>query len=379
MMWAVRAIGPHLNVNMENVASCVRGDPCRDFKPIFPQRVLPEPQLARQLDLWFNATWKYYGGQGDMPYNLLEEDTKSKTFALTDPRRYPRSCSTIQSPYVMNSEHLMAWRAHITLGENGQLAPETDFIFIQPRPGKYEHTSRDSIHPDAESIRYPAESLLYARWIDWVQADRRDLPEFHTATVYRSLSKAQERRILRSGEKLGVSLEKITHLFVALANFDAVGPYQADVPVWTTRKAALPLLPEQDPRPTDGVDYLNVVDLIFLPPQFYNPGDVSTAQKWALYRLLLWCDPSNWMHAQSNTLVGGPYGIKWPILVLIVLLVNMRWARHVESLRPAWLPIAWTANEGQRGEHEDLEGAAGVSSDFTRAEWFSLDRGFQSE
>ncbi|KAG8697994.1 hypothetical protein FRC08_006203 [Ceratobasidium sp. 394] len=263
----------------------------------------------------------------------------------------------------MPSADLAVWRSHIIMGDSGQLAPGTDFIFIQPRPGIFERVTRELIHPDVASLGYPPESLLYARWIKQGHQERCDLPDFYTETVYRSFTKAQERNILKFTERLGGPLDKVVALFVALAKSEAVGPYPEAEQGWVMRKGLLLLLPEQDPSPNDGINFFTVVDGIYLPPQFYNPSDTPTAQKWAIYQLLRWCNLTHWVHEPSNTLLRGWYGIKWPILLLIILMVNMRWAGCETNPRPNWLPLSWTANEGQRGECEvDLRIAAMIDA-----------------
>lgn len=43
--------------------------------------------------------------------------------------------------------------------------------------------------------------------------------------------------------------------------------------------------------------------------------------KYNLKRCLAWADPSNWLHIPSGTLEGGPWGCKWPILLLVFILM----------------------------------------------------------
>ncbi|KAG9124090.1 hypothetical protein FRC07_012877 [Ceratobasidium sp. 392] len=49
---------------------------------------------------------RWSSGQGNLPYALMKEDSKSKTFVLTDPERYPNGVKVFKHPFEMTTDEL---------------------------------------------------------------------------------------------------------------------------------------------------------------------------------------------------------------------------------------------------------------------------------
>ncbi|KAG9123079.1 hypothetical protein FRC07_000261, partial [Ceratobasidium sp. 392] len=105
-MHVCRVNGPHLCTDTSNPAPTVYGDPAKDYLPIFPIVSFSELQTMRLLDLWFRFLWRWLSGQGNLPYALMKEDSKSKTFVLTDPERYPNGVKVFKHPFEMTTDEL---------------------------------------------------------------------------------------------------------------------------------------------------------------------------------------------------------------------------------------------------------------------------------
>jgi hypothetical protein len=60
----------------------------------------------------------------------------------------------------------------------------------------------------------------------------------------------------------------------------------------------------------------------FLHCNFFDPSSPEKL-KWSLEPCLKWVAPENWMHMASGTLEGGPYGVKWAVLMLVHIRINM--------------------------------------------------------
>ncbi|KAG9090021.1 hypothetical protein FS749_000879, partial [Ceratobasidium sp. UAMH 11750] len=101
MYHVASCIGAILGLDPEDPVATVYGAPDRNFSPRSPMIDLPMLQLARQFDVFFNSKWRWQGGQHDVPYNLLQEDSKSKTYALTNQAQYPPSILAFHNLFQM--------------------------------------------------------------------------------------------------------------------------------------------------------------------------------------------------------------------------------------------------------------------------------------
>ncbi|QRV89281.1 ubiquitin specific protease 25 [Ceratobasidium sp. AG-Ba] len=347
--WATRTIGPHLVTSIGEVASSVYGDPNRDYRPVFPKRQMPEPQLRRQLDIWMNAYWRYSGGQGDVPYDLLEQDSRTGQFALTDSRRYPVGVGYIQSPFKMPDDHLTSWATHIKRAEWGELSENEEFAFKQPRPGLHILCSPQHIHPQAGSIAYPPESLLYARRRENVRAERRDVFESTTGLPYRSLSPQQQKHIL---DILPTDSRYIAHrLLTALQDYDDQGPVQMPIQRWenlVTKASPLPFVPTSTPDPYVGMQFLRVDNEMFLSKDFVAPP-AGQEHSWSIWALICFAQHPLWQDKVTPVIYGGPCGFKWAVLATLAAKSTFSRLRS-RGKKPKWFTAK--LNPGPRAEKE---------------------------
>ncbi|KAG9120662.1 hypothetical protein FRC07_003766 [Ceratobasidium sp. 392] len=302
-MHVCRVNGPHLCTNTSNSAPTVYGDPAKDYLPIFPIVGFNELQTMRLLDLWFRCLWRWSSGQGDLPYALMKEDSESETFVLTDPERYPNGVKVFKHPFEMTTNELRRWSAHIIAGQQEIIDLRRTWRFPQPRPGKYETYTRLFMSSEA-TLNYPPESYAYFQYLQLLMPsdqdeDREDgLPRVASDAPYLLIMpKRLEQLISAVGED-----SIYAHLLKALTAHDESWPYEAPKSAYEASKRSMPLLRVDPPLGTDDLDILVQEPGGFISPKFYR--QVSTKDRaWRLFSLISWCDPSNWTHDPSGTLM----------------------------------------------------------------------------
>jgi hypothetical protein len=94
-----------------------------------------------------------------------------------------------------------------------------------------------------------------------------------------------------------------------------------DAEMWPAQVAAMPHLRKRLPRHDSALSHFHmqggfVHELLF---NYLDPGHLP----FSLGRCLEWVEPNNWVHRESGTLEGGPYGCKWAVLLLVHLRINV--------------------------------------------------------
>ncbi|QRV91946.1 ubiquitin specific protease 25 [Ceratobasidium sp. AG-Ba] len=328
--YSLSLIGPHLDVHQEEPAAMVYGNPYRDHEPVFPMSDLPPVRQARALDVYFNAMWRRAGGQGDVPYNLLEKDTSQSVYAMVDRSRMPANVEVLQSPYEMTFATLSSWIDHI----RHRWPEDNAFQFLQPRPGHYDTLLQTRTAPGA-SINYPAESMQFLEYMQTIgEGDREDkLPLCAADQYYISLS---PRIIARVEEGLSDEDKVLRELLGALRLYDRYFPVHGTASNFQKHRKHVPFMPDRLPEAYEDAEYLQLHQGLYLPPEFWD--SISDQPLWALENLLVFTEPKRWMHQKSKTMVGGPYGCKWPIFLLLIIGVN--YVSMKEKLLPDDLVIS---------------------------------------
>lgn len=87
--------------------------------------------------------------------------------------------------------------------------------------------------------------------------------------------------------------------------------------------------------PAPGVSFGGLVlwNRVWLPLEFYKPS-ASTDKRWRLSHILQWCEGEYWNHKRTGTLLGGPYGIKWAVIVLVYLGSQYIRIKNTRATRP---------------------------------------------
>ena len=84
----------------------------------------------------------------------------------------------------------------------------------------------------------------------------------------------------------------------------------------------MPHLKPEIPTDQEGVKHFLTVKGR-LPPAFFDFSDPAY-QETCLHATLNWCRPENFKHPLSDTLMGGPFSLKWAVLILGHLELNVQ-------------------------------------------------------
>ncbi|KAG9120525.1 hypothetical protein FRC07_003938 [Ceratobasidium sp. 392] len=123
------------------------------------------------------------------------------------------------------------------------------------------------------------------------------------------------------------------HLLKTLTAHNESWPYEAPKSAYEASQRSMPLLRVDPPLGTDDLDSLVQELGGYISPKFYR--QVSTKDgAWRLFSLVSWCNPSNWTHDPSGTLIVRRYGVKWPVLILVFLRLNQLLIANPEKPLP---------------------------------------------
>ncbi|KAF8594274.1 hypothetical protein BDV93DRAFT_515911 [Ceratobasidium sp. AG-I] len=222
---------------------------------------------------------------------------------------------------LAHDTHLAAAKLDLTWGE---LPPERSFQFLQPRPGVFA-TEPPKERSKTSRFYYPPESIAYALRVAQPTvsktSNREDgLPFFDPHDAYMPVN--------HEGMQATAAILTNTPLhepFLFMGEYERAGPFQPQQALdtdWHVRCSGFPHLPTGLPPDDASLEYF-CAHRTFVREEFFNFLDRDHA-RWSLPACLAWANPENWMHEPSGTIEGGPYGCKWPILLLAFLLVSAR-------------------------------------------------------
>ncbi|QRV99163.1 hypothetical protein RhiJN_27182 [Ceratobasidium sp. AG-Ba] len=314
----INILGPSLSSDLHSASPSIIAHP-ETLEPVFPSDELELLPTMRLLDLFFQTSWSYCGGHGSVPYALLEQDSRSQTYALTMLELYPEGETVLCDPFFMNPDSVWSWRDRL-IAPGPQDGPKAQpWRFYQPSPGVYESGSRK--HPyDPDHYRLPPESLHYAR----LQHAREEsplspradgLPLIESYNAFTSLSQEQTDQMVRLFGPDSVFSE----LTMKLRAFNNAFPPHMELNHFQSLRADMPLIiSNRDPEPHETYEHLALIDMTYLPESFFTEGRIA-GRSCDLFDMLNWCDHRHWTNDNQEILLGGPYGVKWPVIILLVL------------------------------------------------------------
>ncbi|QRV96933.1 hypothetical protein RhiJN_24952 [Ceratobasidium sp. AG-Ba] len=312
----VNIMGPSLNMDDSPAGPNITADP-KTLKPVFPEVELADLQVMRLLHQYFQASWSYYGGLDQVPYEILKQDSRSQTFALTDLKRYPKGESILTDPFLMESASVTAWRCRLVAQSKGELGADEEWLFTQPSPGRFETPSRSTPY-DMASYRLPAESLHYARYLldrsNQQPEDRDDgLPLVDAEPPYLSIPQTR----VQEFSHFFPSDTVYANLIKKIREHDEAYPVMLSEEHFEGLKYLIPMFrPNTDIVDTSTFDAFEMDSQGFLPTVWFT-GEGDLDSTFDMHAVLRQCDPSKWYHDLSGTYQGGPFGIKWAVLAVL--------------------------------------------------------------
>ncbi|QRV87018.1 ubiquitin specific protease 25 [Ceratobasidium sp. AG-Ba] len=332
----INIMGPSLSTDLHSASPSIIAHP-ETLEQVFPPDELELLPTMRLLDLFLQTSWSYCGGHGSIPYALLEQDSKSQTYALTKLELYPKGETVIRDPFFMDADSVQNWQKHLIVQGTQDAAKVKPWRFYQPSPGVYESHIRHYPY-DPDHYRLPPESLHYAH-LQHARGEspllpRHDgLPLVESHTKFTSLSQDQTEQMLRTFGPGSV----FTDLTEKLRAFNHAFPPHMELSHFQSLRADMPfILSNRDPEPDETHELLVLVDQIYLPKSFFTEGKIQ-GQPCDLFEMLNWCDHRHWMNENQEVLLGGPYGVKWLVIVLLVLGNNERILNNPDISSPLFL------------------------------------------
>lgn len=93
-----------------------------------------------------------------------------------------------------------------------------------------------------------------------------------------------------------------------------------DADRWTKRSSQCAHVHASLPREDAGISQFRN-QKGFLPLAFFDHEE-QDHRSYCWTRCATWVEPEYWKHTPSGSLLGGPYGVKWPILLLLHIQLN---------------------------------------------------------
>ncbi|KEP45147.1 hypothetical protein V565_311340, partial [Rhizoctonia solani 123E] len=283
-------------------------------------------ESTAEQDAFSTPDWQTGGFQ--VPYDLIRSEQSRGRWTIAKKERFPAAISEFNSPDEMDADEIVLWQEHIWVGQRREL-------------------------PDHRStpIVYAPKSLAYSNNLKTFSlpktAPRSDgLPVFQANSPHYISINEQQRAQL---EMLSNNKEDPCMALLELLNaYDVLRPYQFPVEKWPEISGKMPHIKSKIPYECSALDQLTSYPTLWLTTPFFDYLDPVHFYH-GLSNTLAWCHTRNWRHAPTNTVAGGPYGIKWPIIILILIRHNyQRLARlsiNETSPVPAGIRAEWTARD----------------------------------
>ncbi|KAG8789228.1 hypothetical protein FRC12_013721 [Ceratobasidium sp. 428] len=214
----------------------------------------------------------------------------------------------------MSDKEREMWRDHITQGQLDNLLESKRFMFLQPLPGQFDLVWKTTPGRDAR-VSYLPEGQNYARSLLKISERRVDrLPIAHSGQHYETFQASVEQRLMQyfpNPNNIYVKLLKVGGFYDRAA-------------------------PAQETEESEGPTYLTLTAEIFFPEAFYKTRSKTKGPP-GFAPLIDWCQPNAWLHQPSQTLLGGPFGVKWPVLLVVTLAINCMLIHRAEGPHPPFV------------------------------------------
>ncbi|KAG8703783.1 hypothetical protein FRC11_010446, partial [Ceratobasidium sp. 423] len=310
------ALGSSLCSSLKCPGPVVYPNIAKENHPVCPQEAVSVAE---------NRQWQ--GGGVDVPYGLIAADGESEVYAIVRREVMPLGYSVMRNPLIMEEEELRAWVRHLRAGDNDVIPAEQRFQFTEPRPG---HRFEEPVvsRPDSSELSYHPCAWAYAWYVsDLSESEppvRNDGLPCHSSDwdPYISITEA----VMVGINSTLTPEDPVFNLVAALDSHDKAFPVEATPYDWTDRVSNMPHLKSTLPIPDSGLEHFEPGNgwflgalLDFMDPQHFQCSITAIAN---------WCNAQQWRHEPSGTLLGGYLGVKWAVLIIILLRINIARFTH---------------------------------------------------
>ncbi|QRV87023.1 hypothetical protein RhiJN_15041 [Ceratobasidium sp. AG-Ba] len=275
--------------------------------------------LSEFIELY--ALWQ--GIDGPIIWETGDEEY-SDPIRLINPRRLPEGVSHLIDPYLMNEETLWAMVTHITLGQRGRVPEDNSFSLLGDMTREEDTGCRRWKHDQSTLVYGPASWLYVARCINKAPGDvlaRMELanmlpPTPDERSKYHPFTELDQKQLFKMAELNA----RVAPLILAYSQYEAAGPVSPPIEYYDTLNERCPHIPKRRPMPQA---YLGHFPDRWLSKEFWDRSHVEH-KEFSYHKVSEFLRSEHLTHEPTKTVFGGPYGVKWVVLVVIRMDHNVR-------------------------------------------------------
>ncbi|KAG9095333.1 hypothetical protein FS749_010643 [Ceratobasidium sp. UAMH 11750] len=259
---------------------------------------------------------------------------------MVERHRLPESTSHLRNPQCFDEEETWIWARWL---RSIECAGSVLFQFRQVRPGEIQEETRTTIHAES-TLQYGPESLFYTRRLmmeHGLVLGRWDGLPVMPAPVPIIMSE----ETLRWAKDAAAGEDALVSLVQYLSAYEHFGPYQATRADWERFQPLCKLLREELPATLAGPEHLACPvyhGAHHLAKQMFDPS----LPDWSVRAVIASIDGDTFVH-RSGTLMGGPYGFKWALIILLALLSAGRKIQAGQCPRYPVVVVRWLDSDTQ--------------------------------
>ncbi|CAE6459589.1 unnamed protein product [Rhizoctonia solani] len=261
-------------------------------------------------------------GPSEVPYAKIKADAEAGIHEIVKKEAIPATVPYVEDPFNMPEEHITPWVLHLLDGDAARLPEANRFQYTRPDPAGPEVQGYQVERATGFNMNYGPEAYSFALYLQSLNSERPD-PRADELPLYNPddpvfISITPERKAFWTARLPGVP--EFTELLDVLTAHDSARPFQAGATFWATITESMPHLNPEVPTMDSGIRHFNTEKGRLLP-EFFDSSHSRHSQA-CLLSCLNWCRPEKFTHPSSGTIMGGPFSVKWAVLMLGHLLLN---------------------------------------------------------
>ncbi|KAG8728696.1 hypothetical protein FRC10_004700, partial [Ceratobasidium sp. 414] len=297
--------GSGITTNIAEAQATVTGDPLRSEWPkLSPVKHNLDAERREQL-MFFEELWQWQGGSLPVPWDRLETDGCSGEYGLIDRHRLPAGINRLRNPLQFDDGETMTW-AHAL--RSPDYTGTVEFQFRQPAPGLiFEETQNERLK--RSRLTYPPEAMAYSRR-QMLENDSARVPWSGLPFGSSAVTELFSDHVKEWAVEVAGGDETMIDLVQFAEEYEGFMPYQAtraDFEHAVTRCETLAsrLL-------TPGVEPGRLRADLLLGGFHVEEGSPEHG------KIIEWIANNELRHT-SGTTMGGEWGVKWIVILILVL------------------------------------------------------------
>ncbi|KAG8776454.1 hypothetical protein FRC12_000906 [Ceratobasidium sp. 428] len=317
-----------------NASPRVYGSFDGSYKPWFPCVDLESTALAGLIiaqggSFWFSAAWQNI--RGEINWETGDE-TPDDFRRLISPNRLPIDVDYLRNPYEMSPQDRIEVVNHILNGQAGNVDPEQTFQLLGGR-APADDTALQTWPAPGSYLRYgPASRMYIGRLMFHAENDTQAQLEKKNMLPKQPIPVNRYFAFPDIQELQGLSQHHpgMLQLLNETQNYDIVTPIAPPREMMDVIRKRIPILQIQEPpTPSSSFRYLKVGHV---PHRFIDETNEDVREHVDFSRLIR---SGFFVHEPTRTAFGGPWGVKWAVLVILWLEVTWQQINIGKILYPS--------------------------------------------